>query len=317
MTERRRPPLGSLRVFVAAAQAGSVTGAAAELHLTHGAVSHQLRQLQDYLGIALFEHAGRGVKLTEAGTAYAADVARGLAQIDKATDKLLAAREHRRLRVSCMPSFAARWLLPRLGNFISAHREIDVEVQSSLRLADIKGGEADVALRYGRGLYPGLSSQLLMNDWHYPVCSPQFAARNAMTRPEQLLGLPLLHSDNEPWWPWLRAAGVDVDEPQHGTVFDDSSLMLMAAVAGQGVALTRHTLAIDDLAAGRLIRPFPIAVATPYTYYFVCRPGDEEFGAVAAFRQWLFDEAATYQPPDGQLFAAEEASAPPPTVVRR
>lgn len=315
MTERRRPPLGSLRVFVAAAQAGSVTGAAAELHLTHGAVSHQLRQLQDYLEVELFEPAGRGIKLTEAGAGYAADVARALAQIDKATDRLLAARDVGRLRVSCMPSFAARWLLPRLGGFISAYREIDVEVQTSLRLADIKGGEADVAVRYGRGSYPGLYSALLMQDWHYPVCSPQFAERHALSRPDQLLALPLLHSDNEPWQPWLQAAGVDVDEPQHGTVFDDSSLMLMAAVAGQGVALTRHTLAIDDLAAGRLLRPFPVAVGTPYSYYFVCRAGDEDFGAVAAFRQWLFGEAASYQPPDGELFTAA-ADQPPPTVRR-
>lgn len=305
-----------MRIFAAAAQAGSVTGAAAELHLTHGAVSHQLRQLQDYLGVALFEPVGRGIKLTEAGAAYAADVERALTLIDKATDKVLATRNDRRLRVSCMPSFAARWLLPRLGNFISANRDIDVEVQSSLRLADVKGGEADVALRYGGGRYPGLSSQLLMRDWHYPVCSPQFAERNALASPEQLIGLPLLHSDSEPWQPWLRAAGIDVAEPQHGTVFDDSSLMLMAAVAGQGVALTRHTLAIDDLAAGRLLRPFPIAVTTPYSYYFVCRPADEEPGAVATFRQWLYTEAASYQPPDGELFAADETNAPP-VVVRR
>ena len=303
---RRRAPLGSLRVFVAAAQAGSVTGAAAELHLTHGAVSHQLRQLQDQLEVALFEPAGRGIQLTAAGAAYAAEVARALAQIDKATDKLAAARDFHRLRVSGMPSFTARWLLPRLGHFISAHREIDVEVQSSLRLADIKGGEVDVGLRYGGGRYPGLASNLLMKDWHYPVCSPEFAARNPMSGPGQLLGLPLLHSDNEPWLPWLRAAGVDVDEPQHGTVFDDSSLMLTAAVAGQGVALARHTLAIDDLAAGRLLRPFPVAVATPYSYYFVCRRADEAQGAVAAFREWLFREAESYQPPEGQLCAAED-----------
>lgn len=305
---RRRPPLGSLRAFVAAAQAGSVTGAAAKLNLTHGAVSHQLRQLQDYLELALFEPAGRGIRLTEVGAAYATEVARALAQIDKATDKLVAARGYRRLRVSCMPSFAARWLLPRLGHFISAHRDIDVEVQSSIRLANIKGGEADVALRYGSGRYPGLFSQLLMDDWHYPVCSPEFAARNELSRAEQLLALPLLHSDNEPWQPWLRAAGVDVEEPQHGTMFDDSSLMLMAAVAGQGVALARHSLAIDDLLGGRLLRPFSIAVATPYAYYFVCRLADEEQASVAAFRSWLCGEVAGYQPPDGQLFASDDES---------
>lgn len=299
---RRRPPLGSLRVFVAAAQAGSVTGAAGELHLTHGAVSHQLRQLQDYLAVPLFERNGRGIKLTVPGVTYAAEVSRALAEIDKATDKLVAARDCRRLRVSCIPSFAARWLLPRLGRFICAQRDLDVEVLSSDRLADIKGGEADVGLRFGGGRYPGLTCTLLMKDWHYPVCSPAFADDHKLVSAEQLLGLPLLHSDCEPWQPWFRAAGVDADEPQRGTVFDDSSLMLMSAVSGQGVALARHTLAVDDLASARLVRPFPIAVASPFAYYFVCRLADEASGAVASFRDWLFQEAAVYCPPDGELF---------------
>ena len=181
MTDNRRlPPLGSLRVFVAAARSQSAAGAAAELHLTHGAVSHQLRQLQDQLGVALFERHGRGLKLTAQGAVYAEQVARALGEIGQATEQLLAMRDYRRLRVSCMPSFAARWLLPRLGSFISHHRELDVEVQSSARLADIKGGEADVALRFGHGRYPGLSCRLLMRDWYYPVCSPEFIARHAL-----------------------------------------------------------------------------------------------------------------------------------------
>jgi len=156
----RTPPLGSLRVFVAAAQTGSVTAAAAQLHLTHGAVSHQLRGLQDYLGVALFERNGRGLKLTVQGTAYAAQVARALADIGNATEKLIASRDYRRLRVSCMPSFAARWLLPRLGAFVTNQHDLDVEVQSSALQADIKGGEADIALRFGYGHYPGLSCRL-------------------------------------------------------------------------------------------------------------------------------------------------------------
>ena len=297
----RTPPLGSLRVFVAAAQTGSVTAAAAQLHLTHGAVSHQLRGLQDYLGVALFERNGRGLKLTVQGTAYAAQVARALADIGNATEKLIASRDYRRLRVSCMPSFAARWLLPRLGAFVTNQHDLDVEVQSSALQADIKGGEADIALRFGYGHYPGLSCRLLMKDWYYPVCSPEFMNSHPLSSPQQLIGLALLRSNDELWQPWFNAAGVDIEEPQRGTVFDDSSLMLMAAASGQGVALARHTLAVDDLARGRLIRPFAMALESPLSYYFVCRLADEQQAAVAAFRDWLFREAATYHPPEGRL----------------
>ncbi|EXI68519.1 MAG TPA: transcriptional regulator GcvA [Candidatus Accumulibacter phosphatis] len=298
--QRRTPVLGSLRVFVAAARTQSVTGAAAQLHLTHGAVSHQLRQLQDQLGIALFERHGRGLRLTANGAVYAEELARAFADIDQATDRLLANCDYRRLRVSCMPSFAARWLLPRLGNFIARHPEYDVEVQSSARLADIKGGEADVALRFGHGRYPGLSCRLLMRDWYYPVCSPEFRHRHQLASPSQLISLPLLRSPDEHWQPWFSAAGLVVDEPQRGAVFDDSSLMLMAAASGQGVALARHTLAVDDLASGRLLRPFTTIIESPLSYYLVSRPADEQQPAVVSFRDWLVQEAASYRPPAGE-----------------
>jgi len=276
-----------------------VTAAAAELNLTHGAVSHQLHRLQDYLGMPLFERNGRGLKLTTQGASYAEQVARALTDIGKATEQLLAARNYRRLRVTCMPSFAARWLLPRLGSFIARHPNLDVEVQSSTRLADIKGGEADVALRFGSGLYPGLSCRLLMKDWYYPVCSPAFADRHALSSPEQLLDLPLLRSNNELWLPWFSAAGIVAEEPQRGAVFDDSSLMLMAAASGQGIALARHTLAVDDLASKRLQRPFATVIESPFSYFLVYRLADEQQAGVAAFRDWLLQEASLYHPPDG------------------
>jgi len=139
-----------------------------------------------------------------------------------------------------------------------------------------------------------------MKDWYYPVCSPEFIARHALVSPAQLQGLPLLRSNDELWQPWFGAAGVVVEEPQRGAVFDDSSLMLMAAASGQGVALARHTLAVDDLTSGRLCRPFTMAVESPFSYFFVCRLADEQHAAVVAFRDWLFQEAALYCPPDGQ-----------------
>ncbi len=283
------------------ARSGSVTAAAEQLHLTHGAISHQLRQLQDYLGLALFERSGRGLKLTVQGATYAEQLARALDEIAKATESLLAARDYCRLRVSCMPSFAARWLLPRLGRFITDQPNLDVEVQSSTRLADLKGGEADVGVRFGPGRYPGLSSRLLMKDWYYPVCSSEFIARHQLASPAQLISLPLLRSSAELWQPWFKAAGVVIEEPQRGTVFDDSSLMLLAAASGQGVALARHTLAADDVASGRLVRPFATAVESPFSYFVVCRLADEHQNEVAAFREWLLQEALSYCQPAGVL----------------
>lgn len=286
-----------MRVFVAAAKAESVTKAASQLNLTHGAVSHQLRLLQDDLGIALFARSGRGLKLTVSGALYAERVARALEDIASATEQAVAERNYRLLRVSCMPSFAARWLLPRIGGFISRYREFDVEVQSSARLADVKGGEVDVALRFGSGHYPGLGCRLLLKDWYYPVCSPEFAVRHRLSDPAQLAELPLLRSSDELWQPWFVAAGVDVEEPQRGPIFDDSSLMILAAASGQGVALARHSLALDDISHGRLLRPFPQKIESPNAYYFVCRPGDDKQEAVAAFREWLYEEASSYSEP--------------------
>ncbi|MCM8614053.1 LysR substrate-binding domain-containing protein [Accumulibacter sp.] len=301
---RRRPALGSLRVFVAAARSQSVTGAAAALHLTHGAVSHQLRQLQDRLGIALFERHGRGLRLTAHGAAYAEELARAFADIDQATDRLLASRAYRRLRVSCMPSFAARWLLPRLGNFIARHPDYDVEVQSSARLADIKGGEADVALRFGHGRYPEIAGAT--GSSVAPGCASRGyggspASTPGSTSPSSAAGSS---TPDEHWQPWFSAAGLVIDEPQRGAIFDDSSLMLMAAASGQGVALARHTLAVDDLASGRLLRLFTTIIESPLAYYFLSRPADEEQPAVVSFRDWLFQEAASYCPPAGEAMTA-------------
>ena len=184
--------------------------------------------------------------------------------------------------------------MPRLGDFISNCPEIDVEVQSSALLADLKGGEVDVALRFGSGRYPGLFSERLMRDWLFPVCTPEFARRYRLAELPRLDGVPLLHSDNEPWSWWLAVAGVDVAEPEQGTVFNDSGLMLQAALVGQGLCLGRQTITYDDVAAGRLLQPFAIFVASPNAYYFVCRKEKLETAPVARFRQWLAGQVASY-----------------------
>lgn len=290
----RLPALTALRCFVAVARHRGVSRAAQALHLTHSAVSHQLRQLQEQLGVTLLERDGRGVRLTGAGAVYAERIGRAFDEMEAATLALAVAARTRPLRVSTMPSFAARWLMPRLGDFISAHPGLDIEVQSTTRLADIKAGEVDVALRFGAGRYPGLHSELLMRDWYFPVCSPQFARRHRLREPPRLEGVPLLRSDNEPWSWWFSAAGLDAAEPERGTVFDDSSLMLQAAMAGQGLCLGRHSIASDDLVAKRLVRPFRAVVESPNAYYFVCREGDVGAPAVAAFRAWIGAQAAAF-----------------------
>lgn len=293
----RLPPLNALRIFVAVARLGGVSRAAEALHLTHSAVSHQIRALQEDLGITLFEKRGRGLALASEALAFAARVEAAFNEIELATREL-SARRRARLRISTIPSFAARWLLPRLGDFIASWPDIDVEVESSPRVADIKGGEIDIAIRFGSGRYPGLHTELLMRDWLFPVCSPEFAHSHHLADPPSLDGLPLLHSDNEPWSWWFPAAGIVAEEPARGLLFSDSALMLQAAISGQGLGLARQTIAADAIHAGLLLRPFTALAESPHLYYFVCRKDTLESAAVAKFRQWVFRQAEEFPAPE-------------------
>ena len=295
----RLPPLPTLHAFVAVAKVQSITRAATQLHLTHGAVSHQMRQLQQTLGIALFERVGRGVRLTPAGVAYAARLERVFAEIADATAQAVASQSTRRLRISVMPSFASRWLLHRVGEFIARQPDADVQVQSTAQLADIAGGDADVAVRFGPGRYPGLTVRLLMHDWYYPVCSPAFMQQHDLRTPAALADVPLLRSADESWRPWFHVAGLNLPEPSRGVMFDDSSLMLMAAATGKGVALARHSLVADAVAGGQLLRPFAPVLPSPNSYWLITRPNDAGTPLQAAFCNWLFAEAASCPPPAG------------------
>lgn len=294
---QRLPSLNALRVFVAVARFGGVSRAAEALHLTHSAVSHQIRALQEELGITLFEKRGRGLALASEAFAFASRVEAAFNEIEQATREL-AARRRTRLRLSTIPSFAARWLLPRLGDFISSCPEVDVEVESSSRLADIKGGEIDIAIRFGAGRYPGLHTELLMRDWLFPVCSPAFAQTHGLAGRTSIDDLPLLHSDNEPWSWWFPAAGIVAEEPERGLMFSDSALMLQAAITGQGLGLARQSIAADAIRAGQLVRPFRAIAESPHTYYFVCRKEKIESAAVARFRQWIFRQVAEFPAPE-------------------
>jgi len=304
---KRLPSLNALRAFVAVARHGGVSRASEALNLTHSAVSHQIRALQDELGVTLFEKAGRGLVLTSEGSRFAARVEAAFAEIENAAHEI-GAHTHKRLRINTISSFAACWLLPRLGDFISSCPEIDVEVQSTNKPTDLKSGEADVWIAFGTGPYPDLFCELLLRDWLFPVCSPDFARHYKLHDHAWIDGVPLMHSDYEPWSLWFPAAGITAREPERGIMFDNSALILQAAAKGQGLGLVRHSLAYDDLVAGRLVRPFSAFVDSPMSYFFLCRIDKLATQPVTRFREWIKhqidDFPTSILAPDSKQFPA-------------
>jgi LysR family glycine cleavage system transcriptional activator len=291
MKPARLPAMQALRAFEATARTGSLTRAAEALSLTHGAVSHQIKALEGELGVARLERAGRGVRLTHEGERFAARVRVALAELGEAVRELSDRRNPRQLRITVLPSFAARWLLPRIGRFMAAHREIDVDVRAANALADFKRDDLDVGIRHGFGEWPGLVVEKLMDDTYFPVCSPRIAG-GVPKHPRDLARYTLLRSEGEMWKPWFEAAGLDREEPSRGPIFSDSSHTLHAAVEGQGIALARVSLLGNDLATGALVRPFAIEIASAKSHYLVYPPRLRDAPKVRLFREWLLEELA-------------------------
>jgi LysR family glycine cleavage system transcriptional activator len=285
------PPLNALRAFEAAARHGSFTRAAAELHVTQTAVSHQMRHLESFLGLRLFVRLPRRLHLTPEGQAYARDLARVFERIADATRALDTRPRRELLAVTALPSFAARWLVPRLGDFAAAHPQVDLRLVATERPVDLTRESVDVAIRFGYGRYPGLRVEKLLDDEFLPVCSPRLRAR---TRALDLRRLPLLHDDSpDGWRRWLRATGRSDVDPERGHVFTDASMMLQAAIDGHGVAMARWALVQGELAAGRLVRPFPGSIPCEHAYYLVTAEPAADLPRVQAFRRWLLDQVAT------------------------
>lgn len=307
----------ALRAFEAAARFRSLTRAAESLHLTHGAISHQIKALEEELGVALVERAGRGIRLTDAGERLAARVRLAFDELHAALREARARANPRRLRVTTMPSFAARWLLPRIGRFIKAHPDIDLDVSASEGLVDLARDEVDVAIRYGLGHWPGLHAEYLQDDEFCLVASPRLVKGRTLARPEDLANYTLLRADDEPWRPWFEAAGLDWPEPDRGPMFNDSSHLMQAAIAGQGVALGRRVLLGDDLDNGLLMRLSDIVVPTPRQFWFVCLPRDAATPKVLALRDWLRAEFARDAARRAPSRLRAEASAPRLTRSRR
>ncbi len=290
---RRLPPLNGLRGFEAAARHLSFTLAADELGVTQAAVSHQVKALEQRLGIQLFRRLNRALMLTEAGQAYLPPVRDAFDAIAQATTRLAARQAGAALTVSTMDSFAATWLVPRLGRFRAAHPGIDIRIMPSDQLVDFARDDVDLGIRYGRGHYPGLSVVRFLTEDIFPVCSPALiAGGDPLDTHADLRHHTLLHDDiGEDWRMWLMAAGVGNVDPFRGPAFGHSNLVIQAAIEGQGVALGRGALVAHDLAAGRLVRPFAISLPAEYAYYIVYRQAAAREPRLVAFRDWLLAEA--------------------------
>mgnify|MGYP001042845247 CR=1 FL=1 len=294
---RKLPNLAALRAFEAAARHDSFSRAAEEIHVTPGAISHQIRALEEELGLPLFTRNGKRIAITEAGQRFAAAIRNALTEIAVAAEALQEQGGRQRLVVSSPPSFASRWLAPRLWKFIDRYPDIEVILQSSSHLNDLARDGIDVGVRFGLGNYPGLKSELMMEDFYYPVASPNYRQGRLPSSPQQLRDCVLLRMDGlqESWLPWFKLAGLDLPDPAGGLVTQDSSLTLRAAVDGAGVALTRHAIASQEIAAGELVRLFDIAWKSERAYYFVCPAETLGKPQVAHFRTWLQEEVALFK----------------------
>ena len=286
----RTPPLQALRAFESAARLGSFAQAALELSLTYGAIGQQVRALEGMLGVPLFDRVGRGVMVTEAGARYARRTRALLLELAAATAEMARADAANRLTLSVLPSFAARWLVKRVGAFIDANPDLELIIETSTQLADLRCGDVDLCIRFGVGPWEGLACERILDDEYYPVCAPGYWPSALPPEPAALRQFPLLLCHDEPWSPWLQAAGLhDISEPR-GTTYSDAVNLLQAARERQGIALARHSLVQDDLASGALVRLFQIGVRCPRSYFLVSTQTLAKAAKVRRFRAWLLTQ---------------------------
>ncbi|HTP95999.1 MAG TPA: transcriptional regulator GcvA [Burkholderiales bacterium] len=311
----RLPPLNALRAFESAARHLSFKQAARELNVTPAAISHQIKGLEDYLGVRLFHRLSRALQLTEQARTALPRLSEGFDAIVQAVALLRTGGRDGALTVSVAPSFAARWLTPRLHRFVTAHPDIDVRVSARMRKANAPGilaqreretvdtwlADADVAVVLGHGAYPGLHAEKLLDVSVTPLCGAKlYGGIRPLRRAEDLRHFLLLHDDTgyffdgHPFWDrWLQAAGVSGIDATHGPHFSHAALALEAAIDGLGVVASMPVLAEPDLSAGRLVAPFELRVPLDAGYWLVCRSSSAALPKVAAFRDWLRDEAST------------------------
>jgi LysR family glycine cleavage system transcriptional activator len=293
------PPLSALRAFEAAARHMSFSKAADELHVTPAAISHQIHALEQDLGVMLFRRLNRSIELTPSAQVLLPGLTEAFAGIQSSVARLRVHNDTGTLTVTASPSFAAKWLVLRLHRFQEKCPEVEVRISATDALVDLGKGDYDIAIRYGAGRYPGLDIELLAKNEVFPACSPQLLANGPPLRtPEDLPAHALIHDqaiERDPlaptWSMWLKAAGVEDVVTATGLSFNNMHLALDAAIAGHGVVLAQSTIAAADIAAGRLVRLFTLALPDPFAYYIVTAPGAIERPKVRAFRNWLRCEA--------------------------
>lgn len=295
---RRLPPLNAVHTFEAAARHLSFHRAAEELHVTPSAVSHQVRALEEFLGVRLFNRLARQVVLTTEGQIYLPPVRAALDQIHSATERVAAAKDHGPLTMSVSPTFATGWLVPRLSRFQVAHPSIEVRlnlVRSATEPADFSRSDVDLVIRYGNQDNPGLRSIRLIVEELLPVCSPALLdGPTPLRRPQDLRHVTLLHAlpRVDQWRQWLTAAGVGGVNAERGPKFHNTPLTLEGAIAGMGVALADRRLVARELKSGRLVAPFDITLPSESAYYLIYPKEREDNPNIAAFRDWLLGEVA-------------------------
>lgn len=299
---QRLPSLNALRAFEAVARHLSLTKAAQELHVTPAAVSHQIKALEADLGVSLLRRLKGKFVLTETAQAALPLLSGGFDQIAEAARRMRLDETQRFLTISVSPTFAVTWLVRRLGSFSAAFPEIDVRLQTTNAITDFSSDGVDIAIRFGAGDYPGEQAIRLFDEEIFPVCSPLLLDRGPpLDRPADLAGHSLLHVEwtwsmtrGEPldWQMWLRAAGAGEVDAQRGPRFSNAGLALQAAIEGLGPALGSEALVGDELAAGRLVRPFDVALPVNFAYYLVYPEDTAERPKVASFRHWILAEIA-------------------------
>ena len=313
---RNLPPLNALRAFEAVARHLSFAKAAEELHVTPAALSHQMKTLEDHLGVALFHRRARGIELTEAGRLLYPGIEAGFDSMRGAVERLSALGADRVLVVSAGPGFTAKWLAPRLYRFVEAHPEIDARISAGSLPINFATADVDIAIRVSTGDHPGLHVERLMEERMLPLCSARLIeGPNGLKTPADLARFTLIHIDlplpspqGATWAHWFEAAGITGIDTERGLRFNVVDHAHDAAIAGAGVVLAHKVIASYDMSAGRLVAPFgPELPMFGRHYHLLCAKGQETSPKIRAFRDWLFDE----------INRPEDAALPHPSLRRR
>jgi len=291
-------PLNALRAFDAAARHMSFKHAADDLSVTPAAISQQIRSLEDFLGVDLFRRTNRSLVLTEAAQMSLLPLKEGFERLEEAVDIIAGSKTSIVLKVSVSPSFASKWLVPRLASYYERRPDAIVKISATMQVTDFKAEDTDIAIRYGRGNYDGLQSEELLRETLFPVCAPGLFDGEAAT-PCAVLKHTLIHDDSSiedesapNWTMWLKAAGVTAPDGMPAIHFNNNALAIEAAVAGRGVALARSAIAEEDIKAGRLIKPFGEAVPVNFAHHIVYPKEKIKNERVQDFIEWLREETS-------------------------